>query len=279
MPAWAGSGCQRQSPSFPGPVMNAKARIFFFGDTHGSFEHCRDIVVAGKPDAVVFLGDIQAHRPLHEALQDIRDLTDVWWIHGNHDTDSPEFYHHLFDSELAARNLHARVIDIHGVRIAGLGGVFRGTIWNPNRPYWRFHSLEDYDRHSLAKAGEGGRGDRLRHRSSIFPIDYEALMNEKADILVLHEAPSCNCYGFAVLDKLATRLGVSRVFHGHHHDRYDYSTHFGRLGFEVYAVGLCGVANMTGEVIRRGDLDGQGQDRVAALPEMPVGIPDLARSD
>lgn len=250
--------------------MNAKARIFFFGDTHGGFDHCREVVESGKPDAVVFLGDIQAHEPLHEILREIRDLTDIWWIHGNHDTDSPAIYRNLFDSEFADRNLHGRVVDIHGVRIAGLGGVFRGTIWNPARPFWRFYSPQDYEAHSVLKAGASGRGDRLRHRSSIFPCDYEALMQEQADILVLHEAPSCNRYGFAVLDSLATRLGVSRVFHGHHHDHYDYSAHFERLGFATHAVGLRGVLDGDGTTIREGELDGTGEDRVAALPELQV---------
>lgn len=248
--------------------MNAKARIFFFGDTHGSFEHCRDVVIAGKPDAIVFLGDIQAHEPLHDILQDIRNLTDIWWIHGNHDTDSLAMYQNLFDSELADRNLHGRVVDIHGVRIAGLGGVFRGTIWNPSRPFWRFYSLQDYENHSLLKAGASGSGDRLRHRSSIFPCDYEALMQQQADVLVLHEAPSCNRYGFTILDRLAKQLGVSRVFHGHHHDYYDYSTHFERQGFCTHAVGLRGVLDIQGTIVRRGDLDGSGEDRVAPLQRL-----------
>ena len=247
--------------------MKAKARIFFFGDTHGGFEHCREIVVAGKPDAVIFLGDIQASLPLHEILGDIRQMTDVWWIPGNHDTDSAAFYHNLFDSELADRNLHGRVVDIHGVRVAGLGGVFRGTIWNPARPYWRFYNPRDYETHSLLKAGKSGQGDRLRHRSSIFPSDYDALMQEQADILVLHEAPSCNRYGFTVLDRLALQLGASHVFHGHHHDRYDYSAHYERMGFVAHAVGLRGVLDNNGAVIRAGELDGSGENRVAALQE------------
>jgi len=249
--------------------MNAKARIFFFGDTHCGFEHCREIVVAGKPDAVIFLGDIQATAPLHEILGDIRQMTDVWWIPGNHDTDSAAFYHNLFDSELADRNLHGRVVDIHGIRVAGLGGVFRGTIWNPARPYWRFYSPRDYEAQSLIKTGKSGQGDRLRHRSSIFPSDYDALMQQQADILVLHEAPSCNRYGFTVLDRLALQLGASHVFHGQHHDRYDYSAHYERMGFVAHAVGLRGVLDSNGVVVRAGDLDGSGEDRVAALQEAP----------
>lgn len=49
---------------------------------------------------------------------------------GNHDTDEPKHYDKLFGSELGDRNLHGRIETIAGVRIAGLGGVFRTKIWN-----------------------------------------------------------------------------------------------------------------------------------------------------
>ena len=36
-----------------------------------------------------------------------------------------------------SRNLHNRVVEIQGQRIAGLGGVFRGQIWMPpNKPMY-----------------------------------------------------------------------------------------------------------------------------------------------
>ncbi len=87
-----------------------------------------------RPDAVVFLGDLQAQRPLHDELTDILNLTDVWWIPGKHDTDSDADDDNLFGSALADRNLHGRGIEIAGLRIAGLGGVFRGQIWMPLAP-------------------------------------------------------------------------------------------------------------------------------------------------
>lgn len=38
--------------------------IYFFGDTHGCFEHVIDVVEQDRPAAIVFLGDLQAQRPL-----------------------------------------------------------------------------------------------------------------------------------------------------------------------------------------------------------------------
>ena len=39
------------------------------------------------PAAIILLGDIDAPRPLHLELEAIRDLTDIYWIPGNHDSD------------------------------------------------------------------------------------------------------------------------------------------------------------------------------------------------
>ena len=106
--------------------------IFFCGDPHGGFDH---IIQAGKehrPKAMVILGDLQPPAPLHEVLADILPFVDVWWIPGNHDTDNDYFYDRLWRSELAGHNLHGRVALVNGLRIAGLGGVFRGQIWMPS---------------------------------------------------------------------------------------------------------------------------------------------------
>jgi len=36
--------------------------IYFFGDTHGHFDHVIDVVVRDRPTAIVFLGDLQGKR-------------------------------------------------------------------------------------------------------------------------------------------------------------------------------------------------------------------------
>lgn len=64
--------------------------ILFAGDTHGSFGHIIEVVRNQRPAAVVFLGDLQPEQPLEQELQPILDLTDIWWIDGNHDTDTEQ---------------------------------------------------------------------------------------------------------------------------------------------------------------------------------------------
>lgn len=41
--------------------------IYLFGDTHGCFDHVIDVVGQDRPAAVVFLGDLQAQRPLESS--------------------------------------------------------------------------------------------------------------------------------------------------------------------------------------------------------------------
>lgn len=85
-------------------------RLFFCSDVHGNFNHVIKAVREHRPAAVVFLGDLQSKRPLDQELQPILDRTEIWWIHGNHDTDSQVDHDNLFRSALADRNLHGRVM-------------------------------------------------------------------------------------------------------------------------------------------------------------------------
>jgi len=234
-------------------------QIFFCGDTHGSFNHVIQAVQEHRPTAIVFLGDLQSRQPLDQELESILDLTDIWWICGNHDTDSDACYDHLFGSALADRNLHGRVAEIAGVRIAGLGGIFRGQVWMPPGEI-QHETPEAY----TARCGKGNRwrgGLPRKHHSSIFPADYARLVGERADILVTHEAPSSHPHGFDAIDELARSLGVDKAFHGHHHDRLDYSTHLKRLGFEAFGVGFCGITDQNAHVIISGEFDDLRQYR------------------
>jgi predicted phosphodiesterase len=223
-------------------------RIFFCGDPHGHFEHIIEAVHSYRPAAVVLLGDVQAQVPLEVALRSILDSTEIWWIHGNHDTDSDADYDNLFGSSLADRNLHSRVAEVAGVRIAGLGGIFRGQIWSaPDQPH--YPSAEAF----LAQCGKGNHwrgGLPRKHRSSIFPIDYETLLQEKADVLVTHEAPSCHPYGFQAIDELANSLGVRMAYHGHHHEHIVYSEDEAkRLGFKPLGVAYGEIRDELGNVV------------------------------
>lgn len=251
--------------------------IFFYGDLHGEFSHVLGTVDQHRPSAIVLLGDVQAKLPLERELEKVLGLTDVWWIPGNHDVDSQDDYNNLFESELADRNLHGRVVEVAGVRIAGLGGVFRESIWYPKssadvepvcidytscvnklmeaerwKEYRRIkklgQALEELPNTPLICKG-------LLHKSTIFWSDWMELHGQQADILVTHEAPSCHPNGFYGIDALGRSMGVCASFHGHQHDCLDYSLLWTQLGFKAYGIGLCGVSDQDGNMIIAGKLD------------------------
>ena len=80
------------------------------GDCHGRFDHVIEVAQVCLPAAVVFLGDMEVPAPLHEVLAPITAITSIWWIPGNHDTDSEASHDHLQGSALAGHNLHGRVV-------------------------------------------------------------------------------------------------------------------------------------------------------------------------
>ena len=188
---------------------------------------------------------------LSQVFLDIVPHTRVFWIPGNHDADRDEWYDRAYDSELSANNLHGRVVEIAGIRIAGLGGIFRANIWHPDVGV-RYEKREFF----LASMGKGNRwrgGIPRKHHVSIWPEDYQALKKKRADILVTHEAPSCHRHGFKDIDLLADDMGVRTIFHGHHHETYHDSVVSGKI--VVHGVGIRGVKDIDGNVILPGDYD------------------------
>lgn len=237
-----------------------KPKIFFCGDNHSHFKHIVQAVREHQPDAIVLLGDIEAKQPLEMELAPLLGKTEIRFIHGNHDTDSEENWRYLIHSRLGHFNLHARVDTVAGMRIAGLGGVFRGMMWYPPGPK-HFETYEamaqDVDRRQRFEKWSKQRAETMlrNHSSTIFPDVYDALSSLRADVLVVHEAPSCHPHGFEEIDLLAQSMGVKTVFHGHHHDRLDYRSSFDRLGFRTYGVGFCGITDLDGNVVLPGDFD------------------------
>lgn len=251
--------------------------ILMFGDVHGDFKHVLPVVQKEKPAAVIFLGDLDLDRPFEQEIAQIKKLTEVYFIHGNHDTDDRDKHNFLFNSSLADRNLHGRIVEIEGIRVAGLGGVFRESIWLPKDDVEAKSKYDNYDAFVEAemqaliwqearrnKASDKASrktespelvGKRLTNKSTIFYDEWLNLYSQQADILVTHEAPSCHPHGFAGITELARGMQVKRSFHGHHHDRLDYSAHYEKLGFEAYGVGLCGVSACNGELVLAGKLD------------------------
>ena len=242
-----------------------RTNILFCGDTHGRLQHVVEVALGLRPMAVVLLGDIESPRPLHEELAPIRDL--VWWIQGNHETDSQTSWENLYQSELAARCIDGKVVTLaDGTRLAGLGGVFRQEVWYPpdearHASYGRWlESLQG----GWQKRPSMFQSQRLKHQSTIFPDTYFNLARQQADILVSHEAGACHHYGHHAIDELASAMGVHATFHGHLHQRPNYCSHWESLGFQTYGVGLRGISGRGGEVVVAGELDEQraGRGRV-----------------
>ncbi len=245
--------------------------IWFAGDTHGSLkhvvEHVRYAREAGQgPDAIILLGDIDSPRPLHLELAEIAGITEIFWIPGNHDSDDNTAWHNLVSSELAHANLHCRVAELAGRRVAGLGGIFRKRIWSPPDPpefqtyeAWRTAQIR---RRPTKDWGVAETTEERRHRTSIFPGCIDSFNQQRADILVSHEAPECrgDGRGWRAVGEMARGLGVRYAFHGHHHDAPDYSKRFSDIGFRCYGVGFRGITALDGSgrvtVIRPGDYDG-----------------------
>lgn len=234
--------------------------IYCLGDVHGNFDHILPALAAdepgdGKPKTAIFLGDLEAQRPFEDEIQPLIDAgIEVWFIPGNHDTDSKEAWDRLLPSW--HRNLDGRVVEIEGLRIAGLGGVFRGEVWMPPaRP--DFESFREYEKalRRQEKKPTQIAGKLQKHASTIFPETIAQLARLRADILVTHEAPSCHLHGFQEIDVLAKKMRAQAVFHGHHHDSPDYRMWDDRLGFRAYGVGFCGITDMHGGRVLAGDFD------------------------
>jgi len=203
--------------------------IIYGGDPHGDFGAILRAARDGNPEGIVLVGDMDPARPLAQEMAEWADKT--WWVPGNHEADRQLWWANLF-ADGGAGCLHGRVVEVGGARVAGLGGVFLQAIWHPEvdggRPRWR--SREEW----LAAHADGGGhlrpwrapwedepGLPLSVRAAIWPEDYDALADTRADILVTHEPPTSHRYGHAEIDLLAEALGVGLVVHGHVHDHYE----------------------------------------------------------
>lgn len=247
--------------------------IWFLGDNHSHFDHVLETIerTGEKPAAIVFLGDLECPRPFSECVAEIEAVgIECWAIPGNHDTDNIENYLNLWnDRRFQERNLHGRIVEIDGLRVAGLGGVFRGAIWNPDNIEC-MPEIQNWN--ALLKAQNAKRPSRLRitqptieqiardgilrkHASTIFYEDWLRLYGQPADILVTHEAPDSHPHGFAAIGNLAASMHVKYAFHGHHHDSLNYRSHDARLGFQAYGIGFMGVTDAYGGRLRVGEFD------------------------
>lgn len=187
-------------------------RILFCGDPHGEFSHIR---AAGREaDTVILLGDQTPNHPLPNELGSLWPKT--YFILGNHDTELAGFLvAHRGDAW--SHNLHGRIEDVCGLRLAGLGGIFRGRIWRPAEGI-RFHSRKELLEATPPKRRFLGDIPAL-HWSSIFPADFDLIRwLTPVDILITHEAPESHKHGFQIIGDLARDVGARWLIHGHHHE-------------------------------------------------------------
>lgn len=216
--------------------------IWFCGDTHGSLKHIeRAYQSQGPCGLIVHLGDFDLTVPLSAHLSPaVRER--FWWIPGNHDFDDEIAQRCLFDDPLVTQCLHSRQVKAAGVRIAGLGGTFKGRIWRPPEPAGYANPTE-----YLRRTMKSGRVSEGLLSGCIWPDQVKFLSGRRAEILVTHEAPSCHRHGFAVLDELAQSLGAALHVHGHHHEDYEATINAGRT--RVLGVGFRGITNQHGQRI------------------------------
>jgi len=219
------------------------AGLLLCGDPHGKFDHILD-VARERPDVpVVLLGDLEPSAPLNELFKDVWHRT--WFIPGNHDTDRLEYAERVWARDIQERNLNGRVVTLdNGIRLAGLGGVFRKAVWYPRKSDSStppaYANLAVHARFT-PRQDRWQAGPHLRHWSSIYPDTIKALRSLRADVLVTHEAPGYHRNGFCLLDDLARDMGASVVAHGHHHDAIDSSQHWNAQKFASLGVGFRGV--------------------------------------
>jgi predicted phosphodiesterase len=236
----------------------ALRRLWFLGDVHGEFRHIGRALGNAKalgrlPGWLIFLGDLEIDTrslreilaPLHLALPSLK----VGFIHGNHDADTHENWTCLHDCGDAVA-LHGSVVDMEGIRVAGLGGNFLGRVWAPPAdPTFANKAAATSKRGPYA--WRDGQQPNPKLQGAIYPDEVAALARQRADILITHEAPSCHPYGWEALDQLARDMCVVRTFHGHTHDDLgeQYATQRDRLGFDARAVNFCSIKNGLGELI------------------------------
>jgi predicted phosphodiesterase len=200
--------------------------IVIAGDPHGNFSPILRACIARHAGTLILLGDCDLSAPLSQTLAPLLTLGwQVRWIIGNKDAETETAFDNLA-TDYPEGDIGGRVIEVDGLRIAGLGGVFKPRIWYPraDEPNGRIEPPSFSTRRefldSLRPREHWRDGLPLWHRDSIFPEDFTRLAQHRFDVLVTHEAPSCHRHGFAVIDRLAETAGARLIVHGHHHESY-----------------------------------------------------------
>ncbi|WP_306132008.1 metallophosphoesterase family protein [Roseivivax marinus] len=222
--------------------------ILIYGDPHGRWEPLH-AAIETRPRAVIVLGDLAEGRdpdgpPRARAAFDavLASGLQLAFITGNHDAASDDLWSVIEDYD--NHRIDGRVIEIDGLRIAGLGGVIRGRLW-PGEGEPSYATVAEWIARTPRQERWRG-GIPKSHRTSILPWTVESLRNEKADILVTHEAPPPHAHGFQFLNSLAADMGARAIVHGHHHQTYSDVT---EDGIRVQGVGLARIWRLPDEFV------------------------------
>ena len=220
-------------------------QLYFVGDVHAQWHQVLMQLSGAPPGDVVFLGDLELDRPWHEAVAPIAEFGHVsWFIHGNHDAPNGTGHHWLWDA--AGASIHRRVqLTGCGLKLAGLGGVFRGRAWWPKiAPLAPSKTRKEV---CGARPVEPNGLWSPSHADTIFAEDLTVFDGKTADILVTHEAPLPHQHGFSALNALADKLRVPLIIHGHHHKSAHYTT---EEGIHVRSLGIAEVWALPSEWVK-----------------------------
>src|SRR4051794_26390808 len=103
--------------------------ILFAGDPHRNFAPILRACASLEPGNLILLGDLDCPLPLTTAFAAaIRSGWSINWILGNHDCETEMAYDNLV-GDCPSGDLGFRVTELDGIRIAGLPGVFKPSIW------------------------------------------------------------------------------------------------------------------------------------------------------
>ena len=233
------------------PLERAQQSLLIAGDPHGTFTPLNQAAYERNPEHMIVLGDFGLATSFEAALHAAVTTTNVSWIHGNHDVDQEAEYDALFEGSYAANSLHGRVSTLSGIRVAGLGGHFQGSVWHPDTGV-KWATREMFVKH-MGKGNRWRGGLPLKKRAAIWWEDYQSLWDQRADVLVSHEAPACHPHGHAAIDELAEAMGAKLIIHGHVHCSYTFD--YADRDLRVIGVGIAGVSDASGAVIVPGEQD------------------------
>ena len=172
-------------PTQPAPLpINFNLRMLVITDTHGCLEK-NDIPYNHRADVCLLLGDL--------SMQDIAIIKEqvigipIYGVLGNHDG------FELYD-RCGIENIHGKVIEVNGVRIAGMGGSLR----------YKDSPMPLYTDEESVEIAEG---------------------MEAADILISHDSPKYlhsdqdfAHSGLQGITRYCEKYNVPLNIHGHHHD-------------------------------------------------------------